>query len=141
MSLLCGITGSHVHVVDEAVALPQFLHVEKSLFPEVVDIPVVAQMQIPLVFPWSFFSCSTLIRWSTFLECSHGGDSRAPTVAACRTCAWTWSFTRPLCATTFVQSAATVAQLQCSDGELGFLGPCTQVQGRGSCPQGHGPHN
>ena len=22
-----------------------------------------------------------------------------------------------------------------------FLGPCTQVQGRGSCPQGHGPHN
>ena len=24
---------------------------------------------------------------------------------------------------------------------LDFLGPCTQVQGRGSCPQGHGPHN
>ena len=23
----------------------------------------------------------------------------------------------------------------------GFLGPCTQVHGRGSCPQGHGPHN
>ena len=22
-----------------------------------------------------------------------------------------------------------------------FLGPCTQVQGRGPCPQGHGPHN
>ena len=22
-----------------------------------------------------------------------------------------------------------------------FLVPCTQVQGRGSCPQGHGPHN
>ena len=22
-----------------------------------------------------------------------------------------------------------------------FLGPCTQVQGRGSCPQGHGLHN
>ena len=22
-----------------------------------------------------------------------------------------------------------------------FLGPCTQVQGRGSCPQGHGPQN
>ena len=22
-----------------------------------------------------------------------------------------------------------------------FLGPCTQVQGRGSCPQGHSPHN
>ena len=22
-----------------------------------------------------------------------------------------------------------------------FLLPCTQVQGRGSCPQGHGPHN
>ena len=22
-----------------------------------------------------------------------------------------------------------------------FLGPCTQVQDRGSCPQGHGPHN
>ena len=22
-----------------------------------------------------------------------------------------------------------------------FLGPCTQVQGRGSCPLGHGPHN
>ena len=21
------------------------------------------------------------------------------------------------------------------------LGPCTQVQGWGSCPQGHGPHN
>ena len=22
-----------------------------------------------------------------------------------------------------------------------FLGPCTQAQGRGSCPQGHGSHN
>ena len=22
-----------------------------------------------------------------------------------------------------------------------FLGPCTQVQGRGSCPQGHGPRD
>ena len=22
-----------------------------------------------------------------------------------------------------------------------FLGPCTQVQGPGLCPQGHGPHN
>ena len=38
----------------------------KSLFPEVVDIPVVAQMQIPLVlFPQRFSSCNTLIRWST----------------------------------------------------------------------------
>ena len=26
-------------------------------------------------------------------------------------------------------------------GEWDFLGPCTQVQGRGPCPQGHGPHN
>ena len=25
--------------------------------------------------------------------------------------------------------------------ELGFLGPRTQVQGPGPCPQGHGPHN
>ena len=25
--------------------------------------------------------------------------------------------------------------------ELDFLGPCTHVQGRGSCPLGHGPHN
>ena len=24
---------------------------------------------------------------------------------------------------------------------VAFLGPCTQVQGRGSCPQGHGLHN
>ena len=22
-----------------------------------------------------------------------------------------------------------------------FLGPCTQVLGRGPCPQGHGPHH
>ena len=68
-------------VVEETVALPQFLHGEKIVVPQVVDIPVVAQMQIPFIFPWSFFSCSTLIRWSTFLECSRGGDSRAPTVA------------------------------------------------------------
>ena len=26
-------------------------------------------------------------------------------------------------------------------GLKGFLGPCTQVQGRGPCPQGHGSHN
>ena len=26
-------------------------------------------------------------------------------------------------------------------GMLGGLRACTQVQGRGSCPQGHGPHN
>ena len=34
----------------------------------VVDIPVVAQMHIPLVrIPSRFSSCSTLIRWSTFV--------------------------------------------------------------------------
>ena len=43
-----------------------------------------------------------------------------------------------------VRSAETalVPQLQCSDMVSGdFLGPCTQVQGRGSCPRGHGPNN
>ena len=72
--------------------------------------------------------------------------SRDPTVAACRARAWTRSFTRPLCATTFVWrfrvlKTATVQQLQCSDGEWGFFRPCTQVQGREACPQGHGPHS
>ena len=89
-----------------------------------------AQMQIPLVFPRSFFSCSTLTRWSTFLECSRGGESRAPTVAACCTCAWKrhlsggsqCSLVRQLCRC----SALTVSW--------------TQVQGPGSSPQGHGSH-
>ena len=50
MSLLCGLTGSHVQVVDETVVLPQFLLVEEIVaFPEVVDIPVVAQMWLPMV--------------------------------------------------------------------------------------------
>ena len=41
-----------------------------------------------------------------------------------------------------VQSIATVAQLQCSDEEWDFFGALyTQVQGRESCPQGHGPKN
>ena len=49
-SLLCGLTGSHVQVVDETVVLPQFLLVEKIVaFSEVVDIPVVAQLQIFMV--------------------------------------------------------------------------------------------
>ena len=49
----------------------------------------------------------------------------------------------PLCAGWFgVQKTALVPQLQCSDMVSGdFLGPCTQVQGRGPCPQGHSPHN
>ena len=32
------------------------------------------------------------------------------------------------------------SQLQCSDElSVDFSGPCAQVQGRGPCPQGHGP--
>ena len=27
------------------------------------------------------------------------------------------------------------------DEGVDFVGPCTQVQGGGSCPQGHGSHN
>ena len=60
-------------------------------------------------FPWSvlpqrFSSCSTLIRWSTFVAqvLQFSGafvEERVPTVAARRTL-WTRSFTRPLCATT-----------------------------------------
>ena len=59
-------------------------------FEQVVDIPVVAQMQIPMVrFTKRFSSCSTLIRCSMsvvqvqqVLGCRRGEDSRAPTVAA-----------------------------------------------------------
>ena len=67
MSLLCGLTGFHVQVVDETVVLPQFLLVEKivSFVPRgrrhpcrgadvashglVIDVPVVRVQQVPQV--------------------------------------------------------------------------------------------
>ena len=74
-------------VVDMPVVFNDMLGSYSCLDP-VVDILVVAQMQIPLVqLPSRFSHCSTLIRWSTFivqvqfLECTRGGDSRAPTIA------------------------------------------------------------
>ena len=43
-----------MQVVDETVVLPQFLLVEKIVaFPDVDDIPVVAQMRLPMVFQTS----------------------------------------------------------------------------------------
>ena len=64
-------------------------------------------------------SCSTrrmvdvpVVQIELFSWCRRSGDSRDLTVALW----WSWV-----------------------DGD--FLGPCTQVQGRGSCPQKHGPHN
>ena len=59
-----------------------------------------------------------IFRWCEFHGCRRGEDSCAPTVAS-------------------AQKLVT-----CSSELRGrLLGPCTQVQGRGSCPQGHGPHH
>ena len=59
-------------------------------FDNVVVIPVVAQMQIPLVrFPLCFSSCSTLIRWSTFVVQVQQFSLNSGQVVACPLCATT----------------------------------------------------
>ena len=64
-------------------------------FDNVVDTPVVAQMQIPLVrLPQRFSSCSTLTRWSTSVV--QGLQLNSGLVVACPLCATTgavWSMT------------------------------------------------
>ena len=86
------------------------------------------------------------------LECSCGGDSRAPTVAV-RWCATTGGRC-PGEASTWgpkqYLDKVVNPQLQLIDKVLaprfdelwgGVFRPCAQVQGRGSCPQRHGPKN
>ena len=84
--------------------------------------------------------------------CSGFGREKTVEFPQLQPFSWTWSFTRPLCATTAAHGRCPHAvhrrwstSSSCRPQQLGlgvdFLGPCTQVQGRGSCPQGHGPHN
>ena len=42
------------------------------------------------------------------------------------------------CDAAATSSSCRPRQLEC---RVDFLGPCTQVQGREPCPQGHGSHN
>ena len=110
-----------VQTVQQTTDISQLLNT-------VADVPVVQveQVHFPVVtqrpFPWSSlsgrplrFAVAVRVGWSTSLLCRL---SCFPGAVVQETVALWWSWV---------------------DGI--FLGPCTQVQGRGSCPQGHGPHN
>ena len=142
---LCIPAGSSGAVVENTVYIPQ-LHlvlgcrrgedgrdptVATSVLDTVAHMPVVSQRQVPGMVETvrQVQSVSRQSRSSSSYSCLDN-------VVLC-----------PLCATTYawwfrVHITATVAQLQCSDTVSGdFFGPCTQVQGWESCPQGHGSHN
>ena len=73
-------------------------------------------MEIPHLLPDMVVDV-LLGRLCEFHRCRRGEDRCAPTVHLLR------------------NSLRAAHELRCF-----FLGPCTQVQGWGSCPQGHGPH-
>ena len=117
----------------------------------VVDISVMAHRQIPMVV--EFLQLQYIDKMFD-VRCAgpaSSGSGRENTVEfpQLQPVSRTWSFTRPLCATT-VRCPHAVhrrwsTSSSCRPQQLGlgvdFLGPCTQVQGRGSCPQGHGHHD
>ena len=72
--------------------------------------------------------------------CGHdyGHACRGSTTGvAVRTVLTVWRWTSLCCRSDNFQLSVLTAGMWGSF----FLGPCTQVQGRVSCPQGHGPHN
>ena len=101
-----------------------------------------------------FSSCSTMIRWS-MVRCAgtaSSGSGRENPFGPGRSHARCVQRQMPMvdvlmqfihlggrcCDAAATCSSCRPQQLECW---VDFLGPCTQVQGRGSCPQGHGPHN
>ena len=136
----------------------------KSLFPEVVDIPVVAQMQIPLVLSIEFLQLQyidkvvdVVMHVLQFSSADVGETAELPqlqlvefwTVVACPLCATTgavlsitWrSSSKVVDVAVLPQRQVPAVGFDSWDEGWTFLGPCTQVQGREPCPQGHGSHN
>ena len=116
-------------------------------------------------FPWSlsFSSCSTLIRCSTFVvqvqqvrvlaaRTQSSSHSYSPFLGPGRSHARCVQRQMPMvvvlmqfidlggrrCDAAATSSSCRPQQLE---WRVVFLGPCTQVQGREPCPQGHGSHN
>ena len=85
-------------VLGYVLDMPVIVHVK------LVVIPVVAQMQILMVSPQSFPSCSTLIRWSTFVgrSCTSRVQTwrRQPSSHSCSSSNFGLVVACPLCATT-----------------------------------------
>ena len=81
------------------------------------DPMITLTMEIPHL-PVDTVVDAPICKWDEFHGCRRGEDSSAPTVAP-------------------AEELVTCS----SELRVDFLGPCTQVQGRGSCPQGHGHHN
>ena len=93
-------------------------------------------------FPWSLsFSCCSkyLTRWSTLVvQVSLHARCVQRQMPMVDVLMQFIDLGGRRCDSAATSSSCRPQQLEC---RVVFLGPCTQVQGRGSCPQGHGPHN